>query len=409
MTVNTLRYRTAGALGSVTARLSRLSGAGAGTTIGGRVTLAVEPDALRRAARGRRLTLISGTNGKSTTRLMLTAALAIDGRVISNRGGANMPGGLTAALLGDRSAGVGVLEVDEPYLPTVIDATRPEAVVLLNLSRDQLDRSAEVHRLAAVWRTGLGAGSTPRVLANADDPLVTWAAMLAPNVEWVAAGLRWRADSATCPACGGPLRFSPDGWGSGCGLRRPAPDWRLTDDGLIDRSGRRHPFALRLPGEANRGNAAMAAAAANSFGVPPAAALAAIADIDEVEGRYAERLYAGRLVRLLLAKNPAGWQAALSMIRPEPAQLVIAVNSRAADGRDPAWLWDVPFEKLRGRFVVATGERAADVAVRLRYADVEHLTVHGRRAALHLAGHPSVEVLANYTAFHALRKVLGDA
>lgn len=403
-----MRYTAARTLGRGTARLSRLVGAGAGTTIGGRLTLAVDPDALQRAAAGRRLALISGTNGKSTTRSMLTAALASRGRVVSNRGGANMPGGLAAALIGDPRAGYGVLEVDEPYLPAVIDATRPEAVVLLNLSRDQLDRSAEVQRLAARWRAALHGREKPRVVANADDPLVAWAAMPAHNVEWVAAGLRWVSDSTTCPACGGLLRHDRGGWASDCGFQRPTPHWQLTDDAVLDPTGQRHPGALRLPGAANRGNAAMAAAAAAVFGVEPTAALHAIAGIDEVEGRYAERRYHGRTVRLLLAKNPAGWQETLSMIRPEPAHVVVAVNARTADGRDPAWLWDVPFEELRGRFVVATGERAADVAVRLRYADVEHLTVPNLRAALHAGPSGPVEVLANYTAFHALRKLLGD-
>jgi len=357
LTASALRYRAAATLGAATAGLARFTGLGAGTATGGRVTLAVEPRALRRATSGRQLALVSGTNGKSTTRTMLTAALGSVGPVVSNRGGANVPAGLTAALLGDRAAGIGVLEVDEPFLPAVMDATRPEVVVLLNLSRDQLDRSAEVQQLAARWRAAFAARPVSRVFANADDPLVAWAAVPADRIEWVAAGLGWRADATLCPACGAPLRFTGDGWFSGCGFQRPEPDWRLTDSGLIEGSGQRYPVALRLPGEANKGNAAMAAAAAGAFGVPTAAALTAIADIDQVEGRHAERLYAGRLVRLLLAKNPAGWQAALSMIRPDPAPVVIAVNAGAADGRDPAWLWDVPFEQLRGRLVVAAGER----------------------------------------------------
>ena len=97
------------------------------------------------------------------------------------------------------------------------------------------------------------------------------------------------------------------------------------------------------------------------------------------------------------------------MARPDTG-LVIAVNARAADGRDPSWLWDVPFEVLRGRTAVATGERSRDVAVRLRYAGVEHVRVDDEADALRAVdGRGHLEVLANYTAFQTYRKVVGDA
>ena len=88
------------------------------------------------------------------------------------------------------------------------------------------------------------------------------------------------------------------------------------------------------------------------------------------------------------------------MIAPAPAPLVIAINARTADGHDPSWLWDVPFELLRGRRVVATGERRLDLAVRLHYAQVEHTLEPGPVGALRAAGAPEVDVVANYTAFH---------
>jgi UDP-N-acetylmuramyl tripeptide synthase len=159
----------------------------------------------------------------------------------------------------------------------------------------------------------------------------------------------------------------------------------------------------------NVGNAALAAAAAATvWGVEPDVALAAMAAIPSVEGRYFETSHHGRPVRLLLAKNPAGWTEALRMARPD-TPVVVAVNARAADGRDPSWLWDVPFEVLRGRHAIATGERSRDVAVRLRYAGVEHVRVDDAAAALAAAhGSGPVEILANYTAFQTYRRVLHD-
>jgi UDP-N-acetylmuramyl tripeptide synthase len=282
-------------------------------------------------------------------------------------------------------------------------------VVLLNLSRDQLDRYAEVRRLAGVWHDALAAMPDVTVVANADDPLVAWAASAAGNVVWVAAGQGWTYDSTACPACGDILHRDGTGWRSdGCGLTRPTPSWLVEDDTVVDPAGVRHHVQLTIPGQVNVGNAGLAAAAAALWDVPPARALAAMAAIPSVEGRYLQTSYDGRPVRLLLAKNPAGWSEALRMARPD-AGLVIAVNARAADGRDPSWLWDVPFEVLRGRHAVATGERSRDVAVRLRYAGVEHVRVDDLAAAVRAAGGGGVEVLANYTAFQGYRKVVGDA
>lgn len=402
------RFTLARSAGGLAAALSRLAHRGDGTTIGGRVTLMIDPNALSRAAAGRALAVVSGTNGKTTTRTLLAAALATRGSVVSNSGGANLPTGLTAALATDRDSGDGVLEVDEPFVPQVITSVRPRAAVLLNLSRDQLDRYAEVRRLARIWRDALAAPGAPVTIANCDDPLVSWAAASAPRTIWVAAGQRWHDDAAVCPECGEVISREGGGWTSGCGLTRPTPDWDVSGTTVTDPDRVRHHVDLAIPGEVNIGNAAMAAAAATLWGVAPATAFAAMTRIAEIEGRYLATTVGGTRARLLLAKNPAGWAEALSMLPADEVGVVVAVNARAADGRDPSWLWDVPFEVLRGRYTVATGERSRDVAVRLRYAGVEHARVDDAAAALRVAGRRGpVEILANYTAFQAYRRVIG--
>lgn len=403
------RYAVARAAGSAAAGLSRITGRGDGTTVGGRITLALDPAALRRAAAGRDLALVSGTNGKTTTRSFIVAALATREPVVSNAGGANLPTGLTAALTRDRSSKLGVLEVDEPFLPQVIDAVRPRTVTLLNLSRDQLDRYAEVRRLAGIWRAALGRPDAPIPVANADDPLVVWAAQAAPAPIWVSAGQRWHDDAAVCPECGGVIHREGQDWSSDCGLRRPEPSWVASGSEVIDPTGLSHPLELAVPGAVNIGNAALAAATAGVWNVGPATAFTAMASIAAVEGRYLRTTYDGAPVRLLLAKNPAGWVEALTMVPEDRRDVVVAVNARAADGRDPSWLWDVPFELLAGRRAVATGERSRDVALRLRYAGVEHTRVdHPADALTAATRNGAVEVLANYTAFQTYRKVVGD-
>jgi UDP-N-acetylmuramyl tripeptide synthase len=407
--VTSARYALGRAAGSAAAALSRLTRQGDGTTVGGRITLAIDPRALERAAGGRDLVLVTGTNGKTTTRSFLVAALETLGPVVSNAGGANLPTGLTAALARDRTAARGVLEVDEPFLPRVIDAVRPRAVTLLNLTRDQLDRYAEVRRLAGIWRAALSKPGAPTAVAKCAAPLVAWAAIAAPNPVWVAAGQRWHDDTSVCPECGGVLARAGTDWWSECGLRRPVPAWRTEGTTVLDADGERHDIRLGLPGVVNVGNAALAAATASLWGVSSAAAFGAMTQISTVEGRYLSTTYAGSPVRLLLAKNPAGWTEALTMIPADHQDVVVAVNARAADGRDPSWLWDVPFEQLAGRRAVATGARSRDVAVRVRNAGVAHERVDDPAAALRAAaGHGPVEVLANYTAFQTYRRVVRD-
>ena len=405
MTGSTARFALARAAGHTAAGLSRLTGRGSGTTVGGRVTLMLDPSALRRGAAGRDIALVTGTNGKTTTRTLLVAAAATAGPVASNGGGANLPTGLTAALTNDRTSPRAVLEVDEPYLPQIIDAVAPKLVVLLNLSRDQLDRYAEVSRIASIWRKALA--DVPVAVGNADDPLVVFAASGAQRQVWVAAGQRWTDDSTACPSCGHVLTRDPNWHCTSCGLSRPEPQWTVAGRTVTDPGGASYDVHLSLPGDVNVGNAALAAAAAAVWGVQPADAFAAMAAIPSVEGRYLETTLGDRPVRLLLAKNPAGWVEALEMSRPE-RPVVVAVNARAQDGRDPSWLWDVPFEVLQGRQAVATGERSRDVAVRLRYAGVDHTRVDDLAEAVRTAPPGPVEVLANYTAFQSYRRIVRD-
>jgi UDP-N-acetylmuramyl tripeptide synthase len=374
--------------------------------IGGKVALSTHPGVLREIARGRALACVSGTNGKTTTTRLLAAALATAGPVASNSGGANMGPGVLHALARRPYAATGALEVDEIWLPKVAREVRPRAVVLLNVTRDQLDRSNETRRIAGIWRALGGELVGCTAVANADDPLVVYAALGFGTQVWVAAGQNWTADAMVCPACGQLIeRGEPFGWRCGhCDLHRPDPAVEVLDAGGVSWRGTRMPVPLSLPGRVNVGNAAHAAAAAELLGVAPAAAFAAMASVEAVQGRYSEAVLApGRRGRLLLAKNPAGWVEMLELLESEPGRPVIVdFNSRTADGRDPSWLWDVPFERLRGRQVLVTGERREDVGVRLAYADVAHKLYPSAEAAAADAPEGLLDVVANYTAFRDL-------
>jgi UDP-N-acetylmuramyl tripeptide synthase len=404
---------------------------------GGRVGLALDPTLLTTLAQGRPVALVSGTNGKTTTTRLLAAAVTspAGGSVASNATGANMPAGHVAALVGSPVGVPAVLEVDEGYLGRLIDETRPRVILLLNLSRDQLDRISEVRMVVERWREATGRLSGPApdgspgtvVVANADDPMVVRAAGAAPDVRWVGAGQVWRQDAAGCPVCGGGIDFGGDGsWACDrCDFARPQPQAWVEGEDLVCEDGTRIRLALRLPGQFNRANAAMAVVAAPFMGGPtltPAVALARMASVDEVAGRFAASTRHGRSLRLLLAKNPAGWTALFDLLDESGSPrspLVLSVNARTADGLDTSWLWDVPFERLGSGGVVATGDRRRDLAVRLRYAEVDHEVVADPLAAVDRAialstsdpppGHRldrPLDIIANYTAFADLRRRL---
>ncbi|MCG3751133.1 MurT ligase domain-containing protein [Amycolatopsis sp. Poz14] len=394
-----VRTRAAVAAGNAAARASRAAGLGRGGIIGGRVSLALQPAALAHLCRDREVVLVTGTNGKSTTTCLLAAALRPFGGVACNASGANMPDGLVAALAASPTARYAALEVDENHLPAVLAETTPAAVVLLNLSRDQLDRTGEVRRTENVLRAAFAAGPSTMVIANCDDPLAASAAMAAANPVWLSAGNSWRGDSASCPRCGSAVREAFGGWRCFCGFARPEPAWVLDDGELVHRKGLRVRLAPALPGRANAGNLAFAAVAAASLGVPLDAAAAAADAVDQVDGRYRVVGYRERRVRLLLAKNPAGWAETLRILAPGASPAVLAVNAREADGTDPSWLWDVAFGALRGRRIVASGDRAMDLSVRLSYAEVAHRVVPDPLAAVAALPPGPVELVGNYTAF----------
>jgi UDP-N-acetylmuramyl tripeptide synthase len=408
MTQLPLRAQLASALGRTAATLSRVTGRGDGSVIGGRVSLILEPDLLRKLAADRRLALVSATNGKTTTTRLITSALQELGEVATNAFGANMPAGHVSALSQAKDAPYAVLEVDEKYLPEVLGTTGASVVCLMNLSRDQMDRAAEIWLLAQKWRRAL-AGTDAHVIANCDDPLVTWGASTASRVTWVSAKQRWREDSWCCPECGGPLDRKDDDWACReCRFRRPEPTWLLADNAVIDPRGRSWQLDLRLPGRANQANAAIALAAAETFGLPVERALPRLREVTSVAGRYTTVERDGRVLRLLLAKNPAGWLEAFDVADPA-LPIILSVNAQGPDGRDTSWLWDVDYRILKGRPVYVTGERRLDLALRLDVAGVPFQLCQTFGEALTAQAPGKVDVIANYTAFQQIRAEFGRA
>jgi len=431
---------------------SRASGRGGGTTAPGRLLLRLEPDSIARLASGLSdgTTLVSATNGKTTTAGMLAAVLAADGRApVHNRAGSNMTWGIATALL-EQHGREGLFEVDEAWLPEVARRLDPSLVVLGNLFRDQLDRYGEIEALADGWAGTVAAraGAT-RFALNADDPLV---ADLGRDPEGdrregvvyfgvddpsqALPELQHAFDAKHCRRCGHPYAYERAFVGHlghyscpSCGARRPHPDVAATRIELhgmrgssvaVRTPGGEMRLELPLPGLYNVYNALAAIAGGLELGIQLERISTALSEMRAAFGRVETVEVASKAVSILLVKNPAGANEVLRTLRLEAEgaelDLWIALNDRIADGRDVSWIWDADFELLEGavRRVTCAGTRAPEMALRLKYAGwpQERIAVEpGIEASLDTAVATApgrLFALPTYTALLELHRVLSS-
>ncbi|HEX7405083.1 MAG TPA: MurT ligase domain-containing protein [Candidatus Nanopelagicaceae bacterium] len=387
--------------------ISRITKRGSGVMVTGRILLKLQPDAVSILSKKRKVILISGTNGKTTTTSLIYSALCVKNRAVSNYTGANLFAGIAAALSKELMAPMAALEVDEMVMPWAIKQSAPEMVVLLNLGRDQLDRLSEVRLVAQKWKDALaGLPKHCLILADADDPFVVWAAIDWHNTIWFSSGATGHLDASTCPSCGAVLHWSEDGanYSCTCGFAKPNSVWVLKGEELVGPDSQKVKVISGIPGRAAMSNAARAIAAATYFGISMEESSAAIAKVSSVDGRFATLRIGDTDFRLLLSKNPASWRETLATSAGGPERVVLDVNANTQDGKDTSWLWDVDFSSLNNRYVVVTGERRLDVSARLTVNGIAHHVVIDEVAAAKLLGEVKADLIASYTAFHRLAK-----
>ena len=426
--------------------VSRAAGRGGGTTLPGKLLWKLDPGAVdAMAARlPAGVALVSGTNGKTTTTAMAARILGRDRRLAWNRAGANLLSGIASALVAADGAELGLLEVDEGALPEAIERTRPRAILLTILFRDQLDRYGELEVVAERWRTVVKRLPDETVLVvNADDPVVADLAhgrdravrFGLDDARHARPSLQHAADSKYCLRCGAPYVYEAAYVGhlgdyrcDACGHARPPLDVVAVDIDHVGMHGSRFQIVseqgeidvdLALPGLYNVYNALAASALALALATPPAAVGAGLEGFSAAFGRFERIPAGGKRIVMLLIKNPAGANEALRTLETGvPPVLVIALNDAIADGRDVSWIWDVDFEPILPHVdrVVATGDRAAELGLRLVYGglpDDRLEVVPGLEAALDrglelVEAGTELVVLPTYTAMLALRGVLVD-
>jgi UDP-N-acetylmuramyl tripeptide synthase len=383
----------------VVARLSRAAGRGGGTTLPGKLVWKIDPGAVdalsARLPHG--VLVVSATNGKTTTCAMAARMLGPTHRLAWNHSGANLASGVASTLLAAGDADLGLLEVDEFALPEIVRRARPRVIALGNLFRDQLDRYGELEHIAERWRAAVsGLPQETTLVVNADDPLVAELAegrtralrFGVDDPRLARTALQHAADSKYCIRCGTPYGYAAAYVGHlgdyrcpACGHGRPPLDVAAraielhgldaSVFDLVTPAGSRR-VRLPLPGLYNVYNGLAAASASLALEASLDDVVAGLEGFSAAFGRF-ERIEAGeRRILMLLIKNPAGANEAVRTLEEGglPPTLVVALNDEIADGRDVSWIWDVDFEPLLAgaQSIVATGDRAAELALRFTYA-----------------------------------------
>lgn len=446
--------RTAAAVvaGKLASAASRALRRGGGTALPGLVAERVDPALVAHLGRtlGRGRIVVTGTNGKTTTSRIIASAMDADAMpYVHNREGSNLMRGMASTLLAEAgtTGGIrgardtaGLFETDEATMPAAVAALQPRVLVFTNLFRDQLDRYGEVDTVAGLWRTALERAPRDATLVlNADDPSVAELATgWSGPVHWFglddaayATDSAGAYDARWC-ACGGDYRYDRRYFAhvghwrcTKCERRRPSPQTSASavrlglDSARLSIDGQ-ETVTMPLTGLYNVYNALAAVAACRAFGIGDEAIRQGLAHAQPAFGRQEVVEIEGRRLRLYLAKNPAGANQVLFLLREiarerPPLKVAVLLNDRYADGQDVSWTWDVDFEVLAtsaGRWW-AGGDRAEDLAVRMKYAGwerpaaVEHEA--GKLLDAILAGTDwgdDVFVIPTYTAMLDLRAEL---
>ncbi len=336
---------------------------------------------------GQGVILIVGTNGKTTTSLLLRTILEDRGyQVTHNSSGANLINGLITALLvdtnitGSLNVDYAILEVDENILPLVLKDCQPKYILGLNLFRDQLDRYGEVDTIAQRWQKAIAPLPTETtIILNADDPTLNYLGQnLTQKVLFFGLSepdlyldeIPHAVDSIYCPSCGNLLDYQGvylshlgDYKCPKCGFAKSKTAINSQEWGQI------------LIGVYNKYNTIAAGLLAKEVGINTEDIFKTISHFKAAFGRAEELTIDNKQVRILLSKNPVGMNETIRAVNninktKESAVTLLVLNDRIPDGTDVSWIWDVDTEQLvatSGKLIVS-GDRVYDMALRLQYS-----------------------------------------
>jgi UDP-N-acetylmuramyl tripeptide synthase len=436
-----IRLGLAVGVAKIITAIVRSLGLGAASVLPGEIARRLHPRLLsllfEQVSQG--VILIVGTNGKTTTSLLLKTILTDRGyRVTHNASGANLINGLVTALLGDTNltgkltADYAILEVDENVLPLVLKDCQPKYILGLNLFRDQLDRYGEVDTISQRWQKAISPlPKTTVIVLNADDPTLSYLGQKLPQKvlffglnepELYLEEIPHAVDSIYCPSCGYSLKYQ------GVYLSHlgdyHCPNCNFTKSKTAVNS---REWQQILIGVYNKYNTLAAGLLAQSIGIENEQILSTIKNFKAAFGRAEELSVDGKHVRILLSKNPVGMNETIRAVNDikktgQSSVTLLVLNDRIPDGTDVSWIWDVDTEKLvdSGGTLIVSGDRVYDMALRLQYSQTTEPEIAGncqlivkedlqeaiKTALTHTPQSETLHILPTYSAMLEVRKLL---
>lgn len=385
---------------------------------------------------------VTGTNGKTTTSGLISHILeSAHQSVIHNLKGANMLTGVAnvfaLTLAPFKKFDYSVIESDEAYLTKLYDYMPSDYLVVTNLFRDQLDRYGELATTAGFIKDAIDKNPDLKLVLNSDDPLVATFDRTKYAVYYGFESVQYDcnyAHTSNAPSevfnclCGEALQYSKRFFAQQghyycpkCGYKRHVCDYSANavihndySEINVIHDEIEYKFKVNLTGLYNAYNALAAIALSFELGLNQAEIQKALDSYKSIFGRTEKRTINGHETLIQLIKNPTGASEVLKTVDLK-SNIVIAINDDYADGRDISWLWDSDFEQLKNaeKFVITSGIRAEDVAVRLKYADIEQEKIIVEKSiekAIALASNSEdkedkITVLPSYTALLKINKL----
>lgn len=412
---------------------------GAGSVLPGEIANRLHPRLLALLCQQVRegIILIVGTNGKTTTSLLLRTILEETGaKIAHNATGANLINGLTTALLADTNllgklnADYAILEVDENVFPLLLNECQPTVILGLNLFRDQLDRYGEVDAISEKWQEAImPLPQSTTVILNADDPTLCYLGKHLPQ-KVLFFGLNephlyleeipHAVDSIYCPACGVSLHYQGVYLSHLGDYHCPSCDFSKVKLDINSKE-----WEQILVGVYNKYNTLAAGLTAQELNISFAVIQNTIKNFRAAFGRAEELTVRGKQVRILLSKNPVGMNETIRTINEIKGQgksetTLLVLNDRTPDGTDVSWIWDVDTEKLvaQGGTIVISGDRVYDMALRVQYSqetlnntDPNIIIKENLKAAIEVAldqtpPEHTLHILPTYSAMLEVRQLL---
>lgn len=443
--MTTFRSKLAIRAAKLTSTLIKKLNRGSGVTLPGYVARLISPKILSELSAQVKGPVIAvmGTNGKTTTNAILFSFLSSKGDVIINRTGANMLNGIISAfvLSTDKksrlNADYACIEVDELASVSVLPLLNPDAVLLTNISRDQLDRFGEVDITFDLIRRAVSSIPKAKLIINCDDILSYSLAQNCGN-NFVTYGIDEQVfdsrakseimESIFCRNCGHKLSYDFFHYGQlgkyhcdHCGWKRPDPDHRAhhivyREDGTYDFQTDNLSIKKTVRTPYNIYNTLSAYTALSALSLVSDDFKQTLESFDFGNKREDIFHIGNCKVQLHLAKNPIGFQQKVSLVLKDrkPKDIIIQINDTYQDGEDVSWLWDVDFQYLgdsSAARIITAGTRKYDMGLRLKYDGVScDWTDDIRKSILECAenGTENLYVIVNYSGLYPTNRMLNE-